>query len=66
MTVTYTSFEQLPLFLNAEELARLFNVSVSSAYALMRLKDFPTLCVGRRKAVPRDKLLEWVDKNIPH
>ena len=37
----YTSYEELPLFLNAETLAKLFGVSVSSCYELIHEKDFP-------------------------
>ncbi len=31
----YTNYEELPLFLNAETLAKLLGVSVSSSYELM-------------------------------
>ena len=36
----YKNYEDLPLFLNAELLAKVLGVAVSSAYELMHEKDF--------------------------
>ena len=57
----YTSFEELPLFLNAEVLAKLLGVSVSSCYELMHEKDFPAIRIGSRLVVPKEKLQLWID-----
>ena len=57
---TYHSYDELPLFLNAELVAKVLGVSISSAYELMHEKDFPTLRVGSRMVVPKDKFIEWV------
>ena len=57
----YTSFEELPLFLNAETLAKLLGISVSSSYELMHEKDFPAIRIGSRLVVPKEKLQLWVD-----
>jgi len=58
---TYTNFEELPLFLNAETLAKLLGVSVSSSYELMHEKDFPAIRIGSRLVVPKQKLQVWID-----
>ena len=58
----YTSYEELPLFLNAETLAKLLGVSMSSSYELMHEKDFPTIRVGSRLVVPKEKLQSWIDE----
>ncbi len=58
---TYTNFEELPLFLNAETLAKVLGVSVSSSYELMHEKDFPAIRIGSRLVVPKDKLQLWID-----
>ncbi len=57
----YTNFEELPLILNAETLAKVFGVSVSSSYELMHEKDFPAIRIGSRLVVPKDKLQLWID-----
>ena len=37
---TYTTYDELPLFLNAETVAKLLGISISSSYELMHEKDF--------------------------
>lgn len=60
---TYTNFEELPLFLNAETLANMLGVSVSSSYEPMHEKDFPAIRIGSRLVVPKEKLQLWIDAN---
>ena len=43
----YQSYEDLPLFLNAELLAKVLGVAVSSAYELMHEKGFPSVRIGK-------------------
>jgi len=58
----YTSYEELPLFLNAETLAKLLGVSISSSYELMHEKDFPAIRIGSRLVVPKEKIQHWIDE----
>ncbi len=60
---TYNSFDDLPLFLNAETAAALLGVSISSMYELMHEKGFPVLRIGSRLVIPKDKLRAWVEQN---
>lgn len=57
------TFENLPNVLNAEQLARELGISRAGAYQLLHSEGFPTLRIGKRMLVPRDKLAEWIDKN---
>ena len=50
----YKSYEELPLFLNAEMVAKLLGISPSSSYELMHEKGFPVLRVGNRLVVPKE------------
>lgn len=59
----YKSYEELPLFLNVKTVAEVLGVSISSCYELMHEKDFPTVKVGSRMVVPKEKFVEWVEKN---
>lgn len=59
----YKSYDELPLFLNAELVAKTLGVSPSTSYELMHEKDFPALRVGSRIVVPKDKFIAWVEKN---
>ena len=64
METTYTSYNQLPLSLNANDLAAVLGISRANAYTLMRAKGFPTIFIGKRMIVPRDKFIEWMDLQI--
>ena len=59
----YTNYDELPLFLNAETLARLLGISISSCYELMHERGFPAVRIGSRLVVPKEKLKLWVDEN---
>ena len=48
---TYHSYDELPLFLNAELVAKTLGIAPSSAYELMHEASFPTLRVGSRIVV---------------
>ena len=42
----YKSYDDLPLFLNAETVAQVLGVSISSAYELLHEPGFPVVRVG--------------------
>ena len=64
MSTNYNSYEQLPLALNAEEVAQVLGISRANAYTLMHSESFPTLVIGKRLVVPRDRLLVWMEEQI--
>ena len=61
MTKLYTHYDQLPIVLNADQLAPARGSSRANAYQLMHSKGFPTIRIGKRMLVPKDKFLEWLD-----
>ena len=61
-TSVYKSYDELPLFLNAETVAKVLGIAPSSAYELMHEADFPVLKVGNRMIVPKEKFVEWVQR----
>ena len=60
----YKSYEELPLFLNAQMVAKLLGISPSSSYELMHEKGFPVLRVGTRLVVPKEKFRQGVEEQI--
>ena len=58
----YKSYDELPLVLNAETVAKALGISPSSGYELMHEKDFPALKIGNRIVVPKGKFIRWVDE----
>ena len=59
----YKSYEELPLFLNAETVAKVLGVAPSTAYKLMHEADFPTLKIGNRIVVPKEQFITWVQQH---
>ena len=60
---TIKSYDELPLFLNAEMLAQVFGVSQATAYELLHEESFPKLKIGNRIVIPKEKFVEWVSAN---
>ena len=56
-------YSELPLFLNAELVAKVLGVSPSSSYELMHEPGFPILKIGNRMVVPKEKFIRWVEQN---
>lgn len=62
-TAEYTNYNDLPLFLNAELVAKVLGISPSSSYELMHEPGFPVLKVGSRMVIPKEKFIQWVAQN---
>ena len=61
---TYNNYEELPLFLNADLVSKVLGIAPSSAYELMHEKGFPSLRIGSRIVVPKEKFQQWVEEQI--
>ena len=57
------SYDELPLFLNAEIVAQVLGIAPSSAYELMHEAGFPVLKIGNRMVVPKEKFVRWVEEH---
>lgn len=58
----YTSLDQLPITLSANQVAQVLGISRANAYTLMHSKGFPTIQIGKRMVVPKNKLIEWMER----
>ena len=59
-----SSYDQLPVALNANQVAAVLGISRAGAYNLMRSEGFPTLFIGKRMVVPKDRLMDWMNTQI--
>ena len=59
----YKNYDELPLMLNVVQVAAVLGISRAGAYDLVHSEGFPTLKIGGRIVVPKDKLWEWIDAN---
>ena len=60
--VMYKSYDDLPLMLSVPEVAAVLGISRAGAYELAHSEGFPSLTIGSRIVVPKDKLIAWIDK----
>ena len=60
---SYKSYDDLPLFLNSETVAKVLGVSPSSGYELVHKPGFPVLRIGNRMVVPKEQFIQWVKEH---
>ena len=60
----YRTIEEYPIMLVAEDIAEIKRISRSETYHLMRQRRFPTVFVGKRMVVPRDRLIAWIEEQL--
>ena len=63
-TYSTLSYEQLPLVLSVPEIAAVLGISRAAAYELVRSKEFPSLRIGTRIVVPKDKFINWINRRV--
>ena len=61
--VQFKSFDELPVMLSVPEVAAVLGISRAGAYELVRQEGFPSLNIGSRIIVPKDKFIAWIDQN---
>ena len=60
----YKSHEELPLMLSVPQVADVLGIGRTNAYELVKEKDFPSLKIGSRIVIPRDKFIQWIDEKV--
>ena len=60
----YKTYDELPLFIDAKTVSNVLGIAQSSAYELMHEEGFPTLKIGARMVVPKEKFIKWVNENV--
>ena len=59
----YNSNDELPLTMNAKDIAGYLGISLASAYYVLNSKNFPVLRIGKRMLVTKDNFLNWLNSN---
>ncbi len=62
MKATKTSYDQLPIILNANAIAQTLGISRAGAYELMNSEGFPTLRIGKRMMVSKEHFILWIER----
>ena len=58
----FHSYEELPLMLTVADVADVLGIGLAHAYEVVRRQDFPTITLGSRIIVPRDKVIRWIEE----
>ena len=58
----FRSYDGLPLTLTVPEVGEVLGISRAKAYDLARSEGFPSMRIGTRILVPRNKLIRWIDE----
>ncbi|TDA67705.1 MAG: DNA-binding protein [Clostridia bacterium] len=56
------NWDDLPLLLRVEDVAKLLQIGRNSAYDLCHRRGFPVVRVGRIFRVPKDGLKKWLEQ----
>ena len=51
------------ILLTIKYIQEVFQCGKNYAYSLTKLKGFPTIKIGKKIFVPKDKLKKWIDEN---
>lgn len=62
MNQNKTSYDQLPLILNANAISQTLGISRAGAYELMHSEGFPTLRIGKRMMVSKEHFIQWIER----
>ena len=57
----YVTYDEIPLFLDANDVVRILGISKANVYYMFKAAGFPTICIGKRKLVRREKLFSWIE-----
>ena len=57
----YKSYDELPLMLSVPEIASVLGISRAGTYELVKSEGFPSLKIGSRIVVPKEKFIEWIN-----
>ena len=58
-----SSWESLPLILQAKDVQMILGISKGKTYELMNSLDFPTIYLNKRMVVSQDKFYEWLNQD---
>lgn len=59
---SYKTYDDLPLMLSVPDVAQVLGISRAGAYELAHSREFPSMKVGSRIIIPKDKFLLWIEK----
>lgn len=59
---SYKTYDDLPLMLSVPDVAKVLGISRAGAYELAHSREFPSMKIGSRIIIPKEKFLLWIEK----
>lgn len=59
-----TSLDDMPVILTVCDIQKIMGISRTKAYQLLRSEGFPKLKIGKRIAIPKEALKNWINNRI--
>lgn len=59
----YFDEKSVPLYLSADDIKDILNVSRAFAYNLFYAEGFPAIVLGKRKMVRKEKFFKWLEEH---
>lgn len=63
-SVMFMEIDTMPLFFNPRQLSDILGICKNKAYQLARSKGFPSMRIGKRIIIHRDRFVEWLSENL--
>ena len=60
----YKNYDELPIMLSVNQVAKALGISRTSSYELVRSKGFPAITIGSRIVVPKEEFISWIKDQI--
>ena len=61
--IEYRTYDEVPLMMSAKDIAGLLKISSATAYCVFHAIDFPTVTIGKRMLVRKEKFFAWLEKH---
>ena len=61
--IEYHTYDEVPLMMSAKDIAVLLKISSATAYFMFHAIDFPTVTIGKRMLVRKEKFFAWLEKH---
>jgi excisionase family DNA binding protein len=62
--VEETGSAGLPPLLTPAEVQKILRLSRAKVYRMLRLKEIPSVRIGRAVRIPRDRFISWLEKLV--
>ena len=64
MEKQYKTYDDLPLMLSVQDVAKALGISRAGAYELVKSDGFPAMNIGSRIIVPKEEFILWVKRKV--